>query len=356
MPAYDCGNAQLWRPVASGHQEALHRGPEVGRPHRPPVGVAQPGAQREDVGLAVVARFAAPSWRGRRRECGRPDPRRVGKRQDRRRRASRAAPWPRWCRRASAAGRARSPPRARMGGARAASHPGARSAGRPPPPTPSRLPRRSPPDCSRSRIAPPCAARPGPLERWCRPRRPPPTPRPLPPPRPSGPCPPRPPTTRGSSTGSIRDSVPSWRLTTQTAPSPNASALGPLPTRIGGRMLRVRGSIRVTVPDSSLATHSAPPPAAIADGFAPTGIDLLRRPLREIDTADAPIDSRRDPHHAVGEGQRARHVAHLVSLRRPCWRPGRSARRSRESLSATHSEPPPNASAAGAPPTEILTA
>ena len=33
--------------------------------------------------------------------------------------------------------------------------------------------------------------------------------------------------------GSIRETVPSWRLTTQTAPSPIATALGPLPTWIG---------------------------------------------------------------------------------------------------------------------------
>ena len=78
--------------------------------------------------------------------------------------------------------------------------------------------------------------------------------------------------------GLMRASVPSWRLTTHAAPSPNASALGPLPTRIAGSTLRVRGSIRVTVPASSLATHSAPAPAVIAEGFAPTAIGRVSPP------------------------------------------------------------------------------
>ena len=66
-PAACTGEHRRWReyslgrPTAGGQsrpatQETLHRGPEVGGPDGPPVGVPQPRPQREDVGLAVGAR------------------------------------------------------------------------------------------------------------------------------------------------------------------------------------------------------------------------------------------------------------------------------------------------------------
>ena len=70
--------------------------------------------------------------------------------------------------------------------------------------------------------------------------------------------------------GSTRASVPSLRLTTQTAPAPTASALGAFPTLIEATAALERGSMRVTVPASSLATQSAPAPAAIAVALTPS--------------------------------------------------------------------------------------
>ena len=125
----------------------------------------------------------------------------------------------------------------------------------------------------------PRAARPGRRGRRCPPRRPRPTRRP-PPPRPrSG----RWPTPTGHETVSLVGvdprSVPSWRLTTHTAPSPYRQRARPVADRGSAPTTRrLRGSMRVTVPDSSLATHSAPAPATIALGFAPTGIVRVTRP------------------------------------------------------------------------------
>ena len=58
--------------------------------------------------------------------------------------------------------------------------------------------------------------------------------------------------------GSIRETVPSRLLTTQTAPAPVAIPLGPLPTGIVSTTAFVPGSIRDTVWPSALATQYAP--------------------------------------------------------------------------------------------------
>src|SRR5688500_4805481 len=75
--------------------------------------------------------------------------------------------------------------------------------------------------------------------------------------------------------GSIRQTVASWRLTTQTPDLPAATATGRLPTRIARTIVAVRGSIRNSVPVSSLVTQIAPAPIAIALGGAPGSMMLL---------------------------------------------------------------------------------
>ena len=124
--------------------------------------------------------------------------------------------------------------------------------------------------------------------------------------------------------------VPSWRLTTHTAPSPNAIALGPLPTRIAGSTLPLRGSIRVTVPASSLATHSAPRAGGDRGRVRADG-DRLRDPAAARDRSAGrarrpPTRPTRRPRHSASD---ARRVADLVRAARPCWHPGRPARRCR---------------------------
>ena len=154
--------------------------------------------------------------------------------------------------------------------------------------------------------------------------------------------------------GSIRDSVPSWRLTTHTAPSPTASALGPLPTLIARTTAPVRGSMRVTVPASSLATQSAPAPAAIALGIAPIGIGGCAGAV-EVDPVHAPSTPDADPQRARGDGQRARRVADrdpLQDLVRAGVDLGDLAARRRRRPTTS---PAPKARPDGAPPTGIVT-
>src|SRR5438067_9517023 len=85
--------------------------------------------------------------------------------------------------------------------------------------------------------------------------------------------------------GSIRETVPSRLLTTQTAPAPVVIPLGPLPTVIGWTTALVRGLIRDTVWRSALVTQYAPSPNATAVGVAPTPVAATRRPERASTTA-----------------------------------------------------------------------
>src|SRR5256884_8079428 len=78
--------------------------------------------------------------------------------------------------------------------------------------------------------------------------------------------------------GSIRETVLSRLLRTQTAPAPVAIPLGPLPTGIVSTTALVAGSIRDTVWPSALVTQYAPSPAATAVGVAPTPMCATRRP------------------------------------------------------------------------------
>src|SRR4051812_30965523 len=84
--------------------------------------------------------------------------------------------------------------------------------------------------------------------------------------------------------GSIRETVPSRLLTTQTAPAPVAIPLGPLPTGIVSTTAFVRESIRDTVWRSALVIQYAPSPAATAVGVAPTPMCATRRPERSSKT------------------------------------------------------------------------
>src|SRR5262249_53199474 len=61
--------------------------------------------------------------------------------------------------------------------------------------------------------------------------------------------------------GSIRDTVASWLLATQTAPGPAATAAGALPTLIGVT-LPDAGSRRASTPADLPVTHTAPSPTA----------------------------------------------------------------------------------------------
>src|SRR6476619_2931421 len=86
--------------------------------------------------------------------------------------------------------------------------------------------------------------------------------------------------------GSIRETVPSRLLTTQTAPAPVAIPLGPLPTGIVSTTAFVPESIRDTVWRSALVIQYAPSPAATAVGVAPTPVAATRRPERASTTAN----------------------------------------------------------------------
>src|SRR6476661_2418226 len=85
--------------------------------------------------------------------------------------------------------------------------------------------------------------------------------------------------------GSIRETVPSRLLTTQTAPAPKAIPVGPLPTGIDSTTAFVPGLIRDTVLPSALVTQYASAPAATAVGVAPTAVAATRRPERPSMTA-----------------------------------------------------------------------
>jgi hypothetical protein len=79
--------------------------------------------------------------------------------------------------------------------------------------------------------------------------------------------------------GSIRDTVPSRVLATQTLPDPIATAVGPFPTGIAWTTSLDAGSMRSSVPEFSLATHTPPTPTAIPAGPGPTGIVFVTEPL-----------------------------------------------------------------------------
>ena len=93
--------------------------------------------------------------------------------------------------------------------------------------------------------------------------------------------------------GSIRETVPSRLLTTQTAPAPVAIPLGPLPTGIVSTTAFVPGSIRDTVWRSALVTQYAPSPAATAVGVAPTPVCGDKATRARVDDAQR-VAGRRD--------------------------------------------------------------
>ncbi len=74
---------------------------------------------------------------------------------------------------------------------------------------------------------------------------------------------------------SIRTSLPSPPLATQTLSPSVAIAVGVLPTGIVVITEPVAGSIDLTVPSSAFATQTARFPTAIADGPRPTGIGVI---------------------------------------------------------------------------------
>ena len=69
----------------------------------------------------------------------------------------------------------------------------------------------------------------------------------------------------------MRETVPSNRLVTHTAPSPTAMPAGPFPTAIGSaRPCLVSGLIRETDRPALSTTHTASNPTAIPVGSSPT--------------------------------------------------------------------------------------
>ena len=107
--------------------------------------------------------------------------------------------------------------------------------------------------------------------------------------------------------GSIRWTVPSSPLATQTAYGPAAMPSGCAPTWIGLPVtVPVAGSIRSTVSSPSLATHTPPLPAAMATGRLPTGIVSTALSYRGADASYRPVAAVGDPHVLAGDGHRAR--------------------------------------------------
>src|SRR6185437_5209730 len=92
--------------------------------------------------------------------------------------------------------------------------------------------------------------------------------------------------------GSIRWTVPSSPLATQTAPAPAAMPSGRAPTWIPRFVTApVTAAIRSTVPSPSLTTHTAPLPAAMATGRLPTWIvsTTLSVTVLTRDTVPSPL-------------------------------------------------------------------
>ena len=127
-------------------------------------------------------------------------------------------------------------------------------------------------------------------------------------------------------TGSIRVTVPSEELVTQTAFSPAATPLGPLPTVIVCETWFVCESIRETVPSSPLATQTAFGGNRDARGAA-AHRDRLPQVVRlGIDERDCVAAGVRNPDR-VRTALRSRREQLLPGSRqRPCCYPGRSRR------------------------------
>ncbi len=79
--------------------------------------------------------------------------------------------------------------------------------------------------------------------------------------------------------GSIRTSVPSNWLVTQTPRASAATRVVPCPVGMTARTEFVAGSIRETVPSRLFTTQAAPLPNAIAEGPFPTAIGYTRLPV-----------------------------------------------------------------------------
>ena len=144
-----------------------------------------------------------------------------------------------------------------------------------------------------------------------------------------------------SDRGSIRDTVPSTLLATQTAPGPTAIPVGPAPTRMVAVVAPVAGSIRVTVPSTVSATHTP----AVADGDrarAVTDRDRVGQPPGAVDLRDGVVEVVGHPGRAGALGDARRLVADVDGALD--GRPNaRATRATAEKPLAAHTEPVPAA-------------
>ena len=106
--------------------------------------------------------------------------------------------------------------------------------------------------------------------------------------------------------GSMRETVPAYRLATHTEPAPAASAAGPLPTGTVAVTARAAGSTRDTVASRLLATQSEPACAASATGPLPTCTRPVARPEAGSILLDRPAVVPRHPQRPVHRRERAR--------------------------------------------------
>ena len=195
--------------------------------------------------------------------------------------------------------------------------------------------------------------------------------------------------------GSIRETVPSPLLATQTAPSPTAIAPGSGRRCIVSVTASVAGSMRETVPPWRLATQTAPAADRDRDRAVPDGdrLDHRARPRldaedgaaflardphragaggdrrrvraevdplgpgagREVDPHDVTVDLGGDPHRRRAGGDAARAVADVGPSVTTRFVPGSICDTVRSWPSVTHSDPAMNASPAGSSPTRIVT-
>ena len=140
-------------------------------------------------------------------------------------------------------------------------------------------------------------------------------------------------------------------LATHADPSPTATSAGRAPTWIGAPIaFEVAGSIRVTVSSDELVTQTDPSPAAIPPGAATCTLAGVTSPVPGSirSTLPSPLATHTPPSPTAtpsgpwptGEGC-------------PSGRPLRGSRRITRApeLSATHTPPSPTAIAVGVPPT-----
>ena len=140
----------------------------------------------------------------------------------------------------------------------------------------------------------------------------------------------------------MRDSAPSARLTTESAPSPTASALGAWPTWTGATTAPVRGSSGTTGRPPRSPPTAPRRPRRSRSPSRRRGSRAPRARAAEVDAVD--VASAPETTHNAPSASASERGALAASIRcSTLLEPGSTCATLRPSPSATHSEPAPNA-------------